>query len=203
MTPTDNPKLTVINGHAYATSIEVARRFNKTHDYVLKVIRRTLEDCSSGFNLVNFDEIKRRDSRNREQPIFNLTRDGFAVIAMAFTGKEAMAWKEAFLAEFNRMETELSRYSLRDGVIRQASLFPDINLELHNQRPALTVTAAVTLLAYHNLNIPPVSRNSIISAIKRNRLEGFRGASGWMIYEDSFTAWMQARRQGLEVRHAA
>ena len=36
-----------------------------------------------------------------------MTRDGFAILAMGFTGAEAMKWKEAFLDAFNKMEAAL------------------------------------------------------------------------------------------------
>ena len=36
-----------------------------------------------------------------------MTRDGFAFLAMGFTGVKAAAFKEAFIAEFSRMEREL------------------------------------------------------------------------------------------------
>jgi len=40
-------------------------------------------------------------------PMAVLSRDGFTFLAMGFTGKAAAAWKEKFIAAFNRMELEL------------------------------------------------------------------------------------------------
>ena len=39
--------------------------------------------------------------------MFHITRDGFAMLAMGFTGKEAMRWKEAYITSFNAMEEKL------------------------------------------------------------------------------------------------
>ena len=39
--------------------------------------------------------------------MFNLTRDGFSLVAMSFTGEEAFKWKISFLNAFNFMEREL------------------------------------------------------------------------------------------------
>ncbi len=36
-----------------------------------------------------------------------MTKDGFVFLVMGFTGKKAAAFKEAYIAEFNRMEAEL------------------------------------------------------------------------------------------------
>lgn len=84
---TTSPKLKVINNHAYANSLDLAMHFHKRHDDVLRAIRKTLTDCSEEFNLRNFTEITRRDSRGRWLPVFNLTRDGFAIVAMSLSVK--------------------------------------------------------------------------------------------------------------------
>jgi hypothetical protein len=36
-----------------------------------------------------------------------MTKDGFVFLVMGFTGKKAAAFKEAYIAEFNRMEAQL------------------------------------------------------------------------------------------------
>ena len=41
-------------------------------------------------------------------PLYRLTRNGFMILAMGYTGAKAMALKEAYIAEFNRMEAELA-----------------------------------------------------------------------------------------------
>ncbi len=46
------PKLKIVNGHVYATSLEVAKRFNKSHDNVVKAIRNILEEMPSDFSAV-------------------------------------------------------------------------------------------------------------------------------------------------------
>lgn len=38
---------------------------------------------------------------------YHLTRDGFTLLAMGFTGKKALAFKLAYIDAFNRMEREL------------------------------------------------------------------------------------------------
>ena len=44
---------------------------------------------------------------NRKMPMYNLTRDGFSLLAMGFTGKTALQWKIAFIDAFNTMERTL------------------------------------------------------------------------------------------------
>lgn len=38
-----------------------------------------------------------------------MNREGFMLLAMGFTGKEALRWKLAYIAAFNRMEAELQK----------------------------------------------------------------------------------------------
>lgn len=53
------------------------------------------------------------DSTGRSLPEYRLTHDGFALLAMGFTGREALAWKIAFLQAFNALEAELHARTAR------------------------------------------------------------------------------------------
>ncbi|VVM78692.1 hypothetical protein PS663_02202 [Pseudomonas fluorescens] len=94
-----------VDGKATTTSLDVAKHFRKRHDDVLKRIR-TLE-CSPEFTLRNFAECSRPGSNNKPEPFFRMTRDGFTILCMGFTGKEAMHWKESYINAFNKMEQVL------------------------------------------------------------------------------------------------
>lgn len=97
--------LVVHDGEVFATSKVLAEYFGKRHDDVLKKIRNI--ECSEEFGLRNFAETPYLDMQGREQPMYELTRDGFMFLAMGFTGPRAAAVKEAFIAQFNQMETML------------------------------------------------------------------------------------------------
>lgn len=76
---------------ARANSLMVAEMFEKRHDNVLNSIRSILqEDDEDGFNALNFKEIKYVDDRGRKKPAYAMTRDGFTLLAMGFTGKKAI-----------------------------------------------------------------------------------------------------------------
>lgn len=101
------PTVTIHNGKAVTTSLDVAEYFHKRHDDVLKKLR-TIE-CSVEFNARNFAEVDYLDAKGEKRPAFEMTKDGFVFLVMGFTGKKAAAFKEAYIAEFNRMENELYR----------------------------------------------------------------------------------------------
>nr|WP_315022866.1 Rha family transcriptional regulator [uncultured Aminipila sp.] len=84
------------------TSLDIAETFGKRHDNVLADIENL--DCSEEFNLLNFQEIKYTDSRNRKQKAYDITRDGFTLLVMGYTGEKAMQFKEGYIKQFNAME---------------------------------------------------------------------------------------------------
>lgn len=90
---------------ATCTSMDVAETFGKRHDTVLRDIKEL--GCSEDFNLHNFAEITYSDARNRKQPAYVMTRDGFTLLVMGYTGELAMKFKEAYIKQFNAMEAAL------------------------------------------------------------------------------------------------
>lgn len=93
------------DGQMFTTSLIVAEAFEKNHFDVLKAIKNL--ECSPEFNKRNFAVVEYKDAKGEMRPAYRLTRDGFAFLAMGFTGKKAAAWKEKFLEAFNAMEAAL------------------------------------------------------------------------------------------------
>lgn len=97
---------TVINlvekdGEYFVSSKEVAERFEKRHDNVLRDIDNL--QVPEKFKTPNFEDIFGMDSYGRQQRIVHMTRDGFSILAFGFQGKKALDWKIAFLEAFNKM----------------------------------------------------------------------------------------------------
>ncbi len=105
--PTIEDMIQTENGIPMTTSLIIAQAFEKNHFDVLKAIKNL--ECSQGFADSNFTVSEYTDSTGRKLPAYRLTRDGFAFLAMGFTGKKAAAWKERFLEAFNAMEAALLR----------------------------------------------------------------------------------------------
>ncbi|HGU4712611.1 TPA: Rha family transcriptional regulator, partial [Escherichia coli] len=100
-----HPDVTIENGRAVTTSIAIAEFFGKRHERVLDKIRNL--DCSAKFTEHNFVSSEYTDSTGRKLPMYQITKNGFVFLVMGFTGKKAAAFKEAYIAEFDRMEKEL------------------------------------------------------------------------------------------------
>lgn len=100
-----NNLVSITDQKAVTTSLIVAEVFGKRHDNVIRSISRL--ECSKEFTALNFEGSSYLDPTGRAMPMYNMTRDGFTILAMGFTGKEAMQWKEKFIAAFNAMEQAL------------------------------------------------------------------------------------------------
>lgn len=96
----------VVNSGVFTTSLSVANVFNKRHSDILAQIR---EFPTDDFTERNFPLSEYTDSTGRKLPCYNLTRDGFSLLVMGFTGQKAYKWKIEFIKAFNLMEAELNR----------------------------------------------------------------------------------------------
>lgn len=114
------PEITIVNGQAVTSSLAVADYFTKRHDDVLKRIRAL--ECSPEFTARNFAVSEYTDATGRKLPCYQITRDGFAFLAMGFTGKRAARFKEAYINAFNQMEKQLSKPSTLSDAAHNASV---------------------------------------------------------------------------------
>jgi Rha family phage regulatory protein len=101
------PALTVIDGKAIVTSLHIADVFGKVHKNVLQNIEVLLGDCPPEFSRLNFQPSDYTDERGKVQPMYNLTRDGFTLVAMGFNGAKALEFKIAYINAFATMEKSL------------------------------------------------------------------------------------------------
>ena len=91
------------DGELVVTSRQVAEDFRKEHNDTKKRIRELIRDMGEiSHNYFILSEYK--DSLNRTQEEYLLTRDGFSLLAMGFTGARALEWKLKYIEAFNKME---------------------------------------------------------------------------------------------------
>lgn len=105
-------------GRAVTTSLCVAEKFEKNHRDVLRAVRDL--ECPEDFNERNFAPVGYTDAKGESRPMIAMTRDGFTLLAMGFTGPKAMAWKVRYIEAFNAMEAQI-RKSVRDAALSNAS----------------------------------------------------------------------------------
>jgi len=116
------------------TSLDVAETFEKEHRRVLQDIRDL--KCSEEFRLHNFVQSSYVNEQGHNQSMFIMTRDGFTLLAMGYTGEKAMKFKEAYINQFNQME-ELLKGKLIErekGIAVRQSLTKAIQQSSENER---------------------------------------------------------------------
>jgi Rha family phage regulatory protein len=109
----------------YTTSQQVAAAFGKRHDNVLHGIRKLITDLPEDDRLLNFKEtvlMRENPSGGAFIPSvsFTISRDGFTLLAMQFTGKKALGFKLAYIKAFNAMFAFIKNQ--RDGLRYRCAL---------------------------------------------------------------------------------
>jgi Rha family phage regulatory protein len=96
------------------TSHQVASAFSKRHTNVLRAIRQLGEQLPDEFNRLNFEPVTYIDEKGESRVTYRITRDGFSLLAMRFTGKKALAFQVAYIQAFNAMSAYIKNQ--RDGL---------------------------------------------------------------------------------------
>ena len=117
--PVDNElHLQTENGQVVVSSRVVAERFGKEHSNVTRdievliggilKIEDTHKDGAAEKSVDLFIPSQYQHPQNKQwYPEYLLTRDGFTLLAMGFTGQEALKWKLKYIEAFNKMEQAL------------------------------------------------------------------------------------------------
>ena len=159
------------NGKAFASSMQVAEHFRKRHDHVLRGIRNLIAKLPEDWARANFGETCSFSHGKVEDTAFLMTRDGFALLAMGFTGKKALQWKLKYIEAFNAMENELRNRIETQAVNTAIKDRIKKILPLRNQKGIRTLIRKVLLgkTAYWGLRegLSLSKAKSIISAIGR------------------------------------
>lgn len=109
------------NGEAVTTSRAVAEQFGKQHNNVIRDVENIIaqlknEPAELKIELSKMEDFAERnfilseytDTSGKKNKQYILTRDGFTLLAMGFTGAKAMQFKVAYINAFNRMESIIS-----------------------------------------------------------------------------------------------
>ena len=119
---------------ARVDSLYVAEFFEKNHKEVLRDIRNIAapnSGLSKEFAERNFALGSYKDKQNKKRPCYYLTRDGFTILVMGYTGKKALRFKELYIRRFNEME------ELIKSLVKARTEFPLLteNIKLLHEKP--------------------------------------------------------------------
>lgn len=104
--------ITTYNSQPVTSSRMVAEHFGKRHDNVM----RDIENIIGGLLKIEdthptemfYLESYTNEQNGQKYLQYLMNRDGFSLLVMGFTGKQALEWKIKYINAFNEMEKELS-----------------------------------------------------------------------------------------------
>ena len=140
----DLPSIYEYGGEPVTTSRAIAEQFGKQHKHVIRDIESIITELNG--NALNFEEANEpnfgpaeistanrefaarnfflteyTDEKGERRKQYILTRDGFTLLAMGFTGAKAMQFKVAYINAFNRMESIISGEARLETAKQEAS----------------------------------------------------------------------------------
>lgn len=118
------------------SSLDVAETFEKNHRDVMESIRNIESTISTAEFSALFILGSYKASNGKPNPMYVMTRDGFTLLAMGYTGEKAMQFKLAYIKQFNAME-ELLKGKLIErekGIAVRQSLTKALQQSAENER---------------------------------------------------------------------
>lgn len=98
-----NDLVQLSKNEAVCSSLDVAKKFGKRHDNVIRLIGGLLknEETHKMFKATQYVE----EQNGQTYQMYLMNRDGFSLLVMGFTGKSALEWKLKYIEAFNKMES--------------------------------------------------------------------------------------------------
>lgn len=108
------------------SSVEVAKMVGRTHNEVLKDLRKIICHLGLGENPQSYEstdthgfftESTYRNSQNKEQPCFLLSKKGCELYSTRMTGAKGTQFAVAYIERFNKMEEHIKTYMTPEQMI--------------------------------------------------------------------------------------
>ena len=106
-------------GKFFTDSLMVSSIFEKEHSKVLDSIKKILE--TGEIDDADFSVISYQDKIKRTQYKYLISKNGFALLGMGFTGDKALKFKIAYIKQFNKMEEALKNKQQSIQIQRELS----------------------------------------------------------------------------------
>lgn len=194
----------------------VAYHFKRSHKNVLRDIAKLRAKCPESFHRLNFEpmfiETQIGNGATRKDRAYLLTRDGFSLLVMGFTGAEAVRWKLRYIEAFNSLEAaalehraELAREAgYRQGVDEGRAAVEPLLAEARGEAARLLWSLGPTqkrqlrrAARYHGMGLSQREISRLLTISRRSVQEMLKAARvlGWLD-ESAARPPVPAPRQG-------
>ncbi|MDU7086063.1 MAG: Rha family transcriptional regulator [Clostridium sp.] len=118
------------------SSLDVAETFVKNHFDVMESIRNIQTTISTMEFSMLFNLTSYKAANGKSNPMYQMTRDGFTLLVMGYTGEKAMKFKLAYIKQFNAMEKILRGKLIEreKGIAVRQSLTKALQQSAENER---------------------------------------------------------------------
>lgn len=179
-----NPQalITNYNGVLVADSLEVADRFGKAHKNVIRDIENLINGIESGGSKLSHETYfipAGYQNRGKNYKKYLLTRDGFSLLVMGFTGPAALHWKLLYIEAFNKMEERIKAQPDLTAMVTQITtqviqtLLPELKKAVEPEPPkpkhiyAVVSMDGIKKTTVHYNGYDPASVRSIAKNLER------------------------------------
>lgn len=201
------PAVFARNGEIFASSRDVSAFFEKRHDNVMRDIGGLLksEETLALRHLTPSTWIDKQNGQSYRS--YDMTRDGFTLLAMGFTGAKALKWKLKYIEAFNIMEAELRARPApvtREQFMAQAILLAGETIKEQVAQIAILAPKAEALdriaAAEGSLSITEAAK---ALQVRPKDLFAFLSSNGWIYRRAGSGTWLgyQTRTNAGDMAH--
>lgn len=97
----------VQNNELKTNSLKIAEAFGKMHKHVLRDIERIMSQTADLLDAPKFGLVDYLDAKGESRKMYEITKDGFMLVVMGYSGEAAMKIKVAYINAFNFMLAKL------------------------------------------------------------------------------------------------
>lgn len=148
----------------------VAHHFGKSHKNVLRDIAKLRGKCPESFHQLNFEpmfiETQIGNGATRKDRAYLLTRDGFSLLVMGFTGAAAVRWKIRYIEAFNALEAAVAED--RANLARESGYLQGLDEGRAATKPEFLAARADA--AARIWRFGPVKKRRLRSAVRYRRM---------------------------------
>lgn len=177
------------------TSLRVAEVFGKRHDNILRQINSLIGSLreQQDFSPLKNEEAKfavanYKDEQGKLRKQYIITRDGFTLLAMGFTGSKALKFKLQYIQAFNAMEAKLKAIY----PCGTAAVCGEVNVREHT-RSLPSGKKEIVLSEKAKTEIGGIVKSCMAAAFREelnNFLEGMPKTEDWEVSDSELIFWL-------------
>lgn len=183
------------------TSLRVAEVFGKRHDNILRQINSLIGSLreQQDFSPLKNEEAKfavanYKDEQGKLRKQYIITRDGFTLLAMGFTGSKALKFKLQYIQAFNAMEAKLKAiYPCGTGAVCGPNVgCGEVNVREHT-RSLPSGKKEIVLSEKAKIEIGGIVKSCMAAAFREelnNFLAGMPKTEDWEVSDSELIFWL-------------